>query len=195
MGTLVLKTAPTLEPVTASEAKTHMRVTISDDDTYITTLISVARKHVEHITNRALVSQTWNYYLDNFPYNSRALKMPIGGLSSVTSITYTDADAVDTVWAASNYIVDTKSIPGQIVLGYGLDWPSFVERPVNAVNIEFVAGYGSAASSVPEGIRQAILLLISHWYDNRELVTDLALRRVPETVQALLYPYRIFSFG
>lgn len=194
-GSLVLKTAPTTEPVTTAEAKTHMRVSTSDDDTYVGTLITVARKHVENIVGRALINQTWNYYLPCFPYDAGYIEIPIGNLSSVSSIKYTNSSNSETTWTASNYIVDTYNTPGRIVLAYNQTWPSFVEKPVNAVNIEFVAGYGSSAANVPEGIKHAMLLLIEHWFNNREMLTDLNMKEIPETVNALLSPYRIYDFA
>lgn len=191
---LVLQTAPTTEPVTTAEAKTHLRVTISDDDTYIGTLITVARRHVETITGRALINQTWDYFLDNFPPGDKIV-IPLPRLSSVTSVKYTDKDNVQTTFAASKYIVDTNNEPGQIVLAYGESWPTFTPRPINAVEIRFVAGYGSGAANVPEGIKQAMLLLIAHWYENREPVTDMNMKEIPETVNALLWPYRVIQFA
>ena len=193
-GSLVLKTAPTVEPITTAEAKAHMRITTSDDDTYIGTLITAARRHIENITNRALINQTWNYYLPCFPYDESYIEIPIGNLSSVTSIKYTNSLNVETTWSASTYIVDTFSTPGMIVPAYNQVWPTFVEKPVNAVNIEFVAGYGAAATAIPETIKQAMLLHVEHWFDMREMVSELNLKEVPETVTALLSPDRIHDF-
>lgn len=192
---LVLQTAPTTEPVTTAEAKTHLRVTTSDDDTYIGTLITVARRHVETITGRALINQTWDYFLDNFPPGDKIV-IPLPRLSSVTSVKYTDKDNVQTTLAASKYIVDTNNEPGQIVLAYGESWPTFTQKPINAVEIRFVAGYGSGAANVPEGIKQAMLLLIAHWYENREPVNiGNIVTEIPETINALLWPYRIMQFA
>lgn len=192
---LVLQTAPTTEPVTTAEAKTHLRVTTSDDDTYIGTLITVARRHVETITGRALINQTWDYFLDNFPPGDKIV-IPLPRLSSVTSVKYTDKDNVQTTFAASKYIVDTNNEPGQIVLAYGESWPTFTPKPINAVEIRFVAGYGSGAANVPEGIKQAMLLLIAHWYENREPVNiGNIVTEIPETINALLWPYRIMQFA
>ncbi len=192
---LVLQTAPTTEPVTTAEAKTHLRVTTSDDDTYIGTLITVARRHVETITGRALINQTWDYFLDNFPPGDKIV-IPLPRLSSVTTVKYTDKDNVQTVFSSGSYIVDTNNEPGQIVLAYGESWPTFTPRPINAVEIRFVAGYGSGAANVPEGIKQAMLLLIAHWYENREPINiGNIVTEIPETINALLWPYRIMQFA
>lgn len=190
---LVLQTAPASEPVTTAEAKSHLRVTTSDDDTYISTLVTVARNHAETITRRALINQTWDYFLNRFPCGDKIV-IPLPRLSSVTSVKYTDKDNVQSTLASNKYIVDINSEPGQVVLAYGESWPSFTPRPVNAVEIRFVAGYGSSAANVPAGIRQAMLLLVGHWYENRELVSELNLKEIPETVNALLWPYRVMGF-
>ncbi len=67
MAGLVLFTAPATEPVTTAEAKTHLRVDTSDDDTLIGTLITVARRRVENDSRHQLVTATWDYTLDRFP--------------------------------------------------------------------------------------------------------------------------------
>lgn len=190
---LVLQTAPASEPVTTAEAKSHLRVTTSDDDTYISTLVTVARNHAETITRRALINQTWDYFLNRFPCDDKIV-IPLPRLSSVTSVKYTDKDNVQSTLASNKYVVDTNGEPGQVVLAYGESWPSFTPRPVNAVEIRFVAGYGSSATNVPAGIRQAMLLLVGHWYENRELISELNLKEIPETVNALLWPYRVMGF-
>ena len=57
-----------------------------------------------------------------------------------------------------------------------------------------MAGYG-AASTVPTSIKQAMLLLIGHWYENREAMVEskfaASLTEAPYVVEALLSPHRI----
>ena len=64
---LVIATAPAAEPISTADAKLHLRVDITDDNDLIDALVKVAREHVEIITRRALITQTWDYYLDDFP--------------------------------------------------------------------------------------------------------------------------------
>ena len=114
-------------------------------------------------------------------------------LQSVTSITYYDDDGYGTVFASSDYIVDTDSTPGQIVLKNSASWPSFTPLEIGAVRIRFVCGYGLAVA-VPEQFRQAIKLLVGHWYENREAIATSGAvpKEVPLAVESLLMLDRVF---
>ena len=75
---LKINTAPTEEPVTLAEAKTHLREDLADvgNDALITILITAARLHAENVCRRAFVTQKWDLYLDAFPANSYYGVMP-----------------------------------------------------------------------------------------------------------------------
>lgn len=165
-GRLVLNT-DSGESVTTAEAKTHLNVEHSADDTYIDTLIAVARKQVENDTQRSLINTTWDLYLDTFPATIYAPRNP---LSSVTSIVYTDVDGNSDTVSSSVYTVNTYRIPGEIYEAYNQNWPTDVRGVPDAVRVRFVAGFGAAASSVPTDYKHAIKLLVAHWYANREAV-------------------------
>lgn len=165
---IVVQTAPAAEPISLLEAKAHCRVEVTDDDTLITSLIVAARQQAEVELRRYLITQTLDLYLDEFPDyddNERAIYLP--PLQSVTSISYVDTTGTTQTLAADQYIVDAMSQPARIEPAYGCYWPSIREQ-ANAVKIRFVAGYGAAGSSVPQCIRQWMLLQVGHWYANRE---------------------------
>lgn len=165
---LVLVTAPSGEPVTLAEAKAHLRVDITDDDVSIAGFIKGAREQFELDTRRALITQTWDLTLDAFPSASE-LELPLPPLASVTSITYKDVDGNVQTFPAASYVVDVSELFGRIVLKSGYTWPSTTLWAAGAVVVRFVAGYGAAAA-VPQGAKQAILLLVAYWYENREAV-------------------------
>src|SRR5688572_25610126 len=106
---LVVQTPPAAEPVTTAEAKLHLRVTDSDDDTYIGSLITAARQKLENENGLAFINQTWDLTLDAFPDLGDVIKFPIHPLSSVTSITYKDTDGTTQTWSSSMYVVDAGS--------------------------------------------------------------------------------------
>ena len=180
-------TEPTVEPVSLDEAKNHLKIDdFTDDDTLITSLITTARQWCEGFQNRAFITQTITVKLDKFPSGSKPIRLPQPPASVVTSITYIDVDGDTQTLAASVYDVDTSSEPARIALAYNQSWPS-IRGDINSVTIVFVAGYGAAAGSVPGPVKQAMLLLIGHFYEHREAVVDgVVVTKVPLAVESLL---------
>ena len=191
-GSLVLATAPAVEPVLLAEAKAQCRVEVSDDDALITALIRAAREEVERASWHALITQTWDYYLDEWPEED-TLKLPMAPLQSVTSVQYTDADGVTATLSASAYLVDTKGRPGRLRLKSGKSWPAATLAALNGVVVRFTAGFGNAGANVDPSLCQAMLLLIAHWYENRELVVQSGAvpKELPFAVASLCRSYRM----
>lgn len=187
---LLTVTEPAAEPVSRTEAKTHLREVSSDNDTYIDTLITVARRSIEILTQRALVTQTLKQVHDCFPAGP-VLSLEFPPLQSVTHVKYYDEDDTLTTLDSALYIVDTASSPGRILLRSGESWPDTRDEGL-AVEVTFVAGYGLAAA-VPAELKHAILLLVHHWYENREVVSSFAVNELPKAVEYLALPYRVWS--
>jgi len=175
MFTLVRTTAPAGAPITLSQAKAQIRVDHNDEDVLIQHYIDAATSLLDGptgILGRCLVTQSWQMVID-------ALTGPV--LLPFPDSTIDGAVFTDT--AAGTLAYDLALQDQRLLLrpssGHG--------RPVE---ITFTAGYG-AASDVPAAIRQAMLLLIGQWYDNREAVTvGAAGSPMPMAVDALLAPYR-----
>lgn len=185
---LQLKTAPDTEPVSTADAKAHLRYSDNDQDTLIDALVKAARESVEAYTGRALITQTWQLFLDEFPAGFDRLKAP---LQAVSSIKYIDTAGVEQTLAADQYKVDTAAL-GRIVPAYGVTWPS-TRAEANAVTVEFVAGYGVAATDVPADIIHAIKLLVGLWFRETDGVSfSGTAQEMPFTVKWLLDPYRVF---
>jgi uncharacterized phiE125 gp8 family phage protein len=189
-----LVTGPAVEPMTTAEAKTHLRVDFSDDDAYIDTLIVAARVALENETNRKLITQTWDLYMDRVP--SSLFAIPFGSLQSVSSIKYVDSDAAETVVSSSVYDVVTWEDPGRVVLAYSQTWPAVTLRTAGGFIVRFVCGYGDASTDIPEPLIQAMKLTIGHLYENREQVVvgqGVTVAELPAAATALAWPYRILS--
>lgn len=191
---LVIATAPATEPVSTAEAKSQLRVDVSDDDTLIGTYVTAARQWVEHLLRRALITQTWDLFLDEWPAGG-VITVPLPPLQSVSGIYYTADGSAEATWSSGNYLVDAKSEPGRVLLQRTASWPSDTLEDANGVRVRFVAGYGAAAA-VPQPIKQAILLLVGHYYENREAVVigGAIPKEVPLAAQALLSPYRVYRW-
>lgn len=192
---LTIVTPPAEEPVTLTEAKNHLRVDLTDDDSLISALIVAAREHAEAITRRAFITQTLKLSMDAFPVNNGPIYVPMPPLQSVNSLKYFNTGGVEqTLTEGTDYLVDNESEPGRITPAPDTGWPATQNRP-NAVSVEFVAGFGDA-SKVPQGIKQAILLMVGHWYENREAVTMQGNNagELPMAVDSLLMMHRIWRF-
>lgn len=173
-------------PVSLAEAKVHLRITHDDDDAYILNVIKAATNLAEIFQQRTYVQRQRIYILDDFP---AVIIIPYPPLIQVDSIQYTDTDGVLQTLAPSQYQVDIKNEPGRIVPAYGESWPS-TRGILDAITVTYIAGYGTA-DDVPAEIKQAVLLIIGHLYENRENVTDARLARIPDGAERLLWPGRI----
>jgi uncharacterized phiE125 gp8 family phage protein len=108
-------------------------------------------------------------------------------LQAVTSITIYAANDAATVLDANLFQVDTASSPARVTLKSSSVIAN--TRKLNAVAIAFTAGYGDAASDVPQAIRTAILEMIAELYSNRgDIESD-----PPAIAQAMLAPYRVLK--
>lgn len=185
-----LVTPPAATPVSLEDAKAHLRVDHSDQDSLITALIEAATGHIEDMTGRVFITQTWEMALDAFPESEVPLSpVPV---QSIESVMYDDVDGYEATIAPDSYDVDTLGTTAWLYAA-GVDgWPTALDT-YNAVRIRYVAGYGDEPESVPAAIRHAIKLLVGHWYANAELVTDKQGAPLPFGVDALVKPYRIFA--
>ena len=190
--TLKIVTPPGEEPLTLTEAKLHARAHDADDPK-TTRLIAAARKHTESFLQRALCTQTWDWFLD-YGFGRCVLELPMPPIQSVTHIKYVDDAGVLQTLDPSKYLVLGLGHEegSRVAPAYDEIWPVVRCLP-EAVQIRFVTGYG-AASAVPEDIKEAMLLIIGHLYAHREENHDFQLHEMPLGALRLLSPYRITRF-
>lgn len=172
-----VKSHPTSEPVSLKEAKKHLNIDedFVEDDGYITSLITVAREYAEGFQKKSICGYTLELLQDRF---SDPIILERGPVKSVTSVKYVRADGSEVVIPSTNYILSSD---GKV---YAKDWwPLDLLIRVDGVRVEYVTG----EEPVPLSTKQAILLLISNWYENREPITKGITSKVPFSVQALLY--------
>ena len=158
----------------------------------MTAFVSAATAWSEEWMRVALITRTYDYWLDDWP-DGREIALPMPPLQSVDGVYYYDEDDTEYTLATTDYLVDANGWPGRIVLRRDASWPSMTLRAVNGVRVRFTAGYGDAASNVPENIRHAVRMLLGHFYEHRELVVSSGAvpKELPFAVRALLAPYRM----
>lgn len=110
-----LLTAPAVEPVTTAEAKSHMRVGTTDDDTLIGNLITAVRQHTESLTRRIFVGAIWQYTLDAFPSGREPIVLPKSPLLFLKRVRYVDPNGVTQTWGDA--AMEIRVTPANIEVG------------------------------------------------------------------------------
>jgi uncharacterized phiE125 gp8 family phage protein len=171
-----LFTAPATEPISLPEAKKQVEVSefVDVHDEHLRRLITSARQLFEDRTNRQLITATWDLKLDRFPVWSgdsqnkltpEPIRIPRCPVQSVV-ITYSDSAGATQTLSTSVYKLIATREPAEVWLKFGQIWPIALFEP-DVVNVRFVAGYGALATTVPQKFKQAMLLMISDWFENR----------------------------
>ena len=190
---LSVVTPATAAPVSTVEARIQCSLDSEDTthDTLLVRLISAASDRVEDMTSRCLMPMVFDLRRDVFPYASLPLRLPLNPVTAVSAVNYYDEDDVlqtidvDALYFTPSHIATL--VPRE-VLG---SWPSVHPVRPEPVIIRLAAGYADAAS-VPHPLKAAILLLVAHWFGNREAVlTGVTATTLPLGVEDLVDPYRI----
>ena len=185
--TLVLTAPPAQEPILLADAKAQLRVDSTAEDVLIGSLMLTSRLHIEAALGLALITQSWQLTLDDFPPDA-AITLPMQPIAAVTGVQTVGADGTVSTLPPSAYLFDPGRPPR--LIRTAKNWPH-VTAAANGVVISFTAGYGPNPSDVPLPIRQAMLLLVAHWYEHRDPIEigqpDTA---IPKAVSDLLAAYR-----
>lgn len=177
--------------VSLAEFKEHVNWPSADtsQDTVMTAYIKAATENAKQFTGREFLNTTWQLLLNNFPSRIALTKSPV---SSVTSVSYYNSDNVLTTLSADEYQVVEGGEYGFAGIVFDGNIPSTYNKEQNVV-IEYVSGYGSATSNVPEAIRVAVMMQAANWFANRESEqTGTNVVQLANGVQHLLYPYKTF---
>lgn len=188
---LVLKTAPTTDPVTLVEAKAHLNVLSDLDDDLITFLIGVATEQAEEITNRQLMRSTYEMTMDILPDRFEIKKPPLHAVEKIEYI----PDGADSyaILDPSKYMVDNTVEPGVVIRRNDATYPA-ISWMVNAVRVTFTAGYADKAA-VPKSIKQWMLIRIATLFEHREeIVVGVSVTPIQNNYNDyLISKYRVIS--
>ena len=183
-------TGPALEPVDINDiAKLDLKVDNTTEDGLIAILIQAARELAEQKTQKSFITQTRVMKMDYFQ-RSGTMLLPFGPVQSIAHIKYYDSNNDIQTLSSTLYYTDFDSKIARVVIkDY---WPSTYDRP-NAVAVTYVCGYGLTGVTVPAPIRKAILLLVGHFYENRQNVivsgSPTGVVEIPFGAEVLLAPY------
>ena len=183
-------TDSTSEPITLVEAKDYCRITDSDSDSLIDSLITLARQRVELATNRKLLTSTLKLTLDKFPY--WIIPLPGGTVQSISSFTYLDKNKDSQTLSATIYDEQLNKEPAILLRKAGYSWPSLYENG-NAVVITYNVGWATK-EEIPKGLILAIKSLVLFYYNNRELNERNTLS-LPSEFDRLVFSHRVYEAG
>ena len=184
---LILIEGPELEPVSLEEAKLHLRVDGTEEDALISALISTAREFCESFTGRSLALQTFEYISETSFSINGTIKLPMPPLVELVFFKYLNTYGEEiTLTEDSGFYVVKDVEPAVLCPMPATGWPKDVALRLDAVRIRFKAGY----SEVPKSIKQAMLLLIGHFYENRQVTGQgNNENELPFSVLTLLRPF------
>ena len=182
---LELITDSLIEPIHIDELKEHLRLSHGAEDAQISHYIKAARSWLERQLSLVCIEQEWRM-TSHFIQAPSSIKIPITPLISILEVRAIVDDAgVTQAVDSTHYMIE-----------YSLDYSKVIFRNSNllhnayGVEIDFKIGYGTAADAVPAPLKQAIILLASHWFEHREQSGgDYALSDMPQ-ISALLQPYQ-----
>ena len=189
---LEIKTEPVVEPITLTEIKTHLRIAsgFTGDDDLLDVLIMTARVWAENQCRRSFVRRTYRLRMDHFPRCD--LLLPRGPVSAVTAVTAEGATVSTAI-----YETDLYDMPARLRPVFGQVWPVISTPSLNAVVVEYVAGYAPGdtsptdyAANVPSLVKAAIKLHVEAQYDRDDKLMELNLKQAA----ALLVPLEIRDF-
>jgi uncharacterized phiE125 gp8 family phage protein len=184
---LVMTSGPSLEPITLAQAKDHLRVDDTTQDTLIASLILTSRLHIEAALGLSLIQQSWRLTLNTATGASplpAAIRLPLHPVSALTSVKSISTDGTITTLPETATKLDLG--PPAFVSANSGRWPSG-----DSLTFLFTAGFGPSATDVPAPIRQALLLLVAHWYEHRDPIEiGCSETAIPHAVSSLLHPYR-----
>jgi len=177
---------PAALAVSMEAARLAARVDLEEDgtsalDSQIEQAVRTITEKAEHETGRAFISQTWRMTLDHFP---GAIRLPNAPLASIEHVKFYDAAGARQTLAPQDYEADAENEPGYAVPAPGRAWPTTGGR-INAVEVQYICGYGPDHTSVPDAIKGYILAHVQQQFSPVP-------NAKPENFERLLDRYRVY---
>lgn len=195
-------TAPSTEPVSVAEVKVQLRlddptdaVELANMNTQLAMFIGAARQYYEWRTGHTVHQTAYRYVLDEFPASLDYVVLPRAvPLIAITQVVYLNSSGTSTTWSSSEYIADTFSLPGRLVLAYNYFWPSFTAYPVAPIRIDYTAGIATTSpiTEADDDIKLPILLLVGGMWENRE--SEVIQSNLSSAVRTLALQYGVEAF-
>ncbi|WP_367847007.1 hypothetical protein [Rhodoferax sp. WC2427] len=180
-------------PLTLLEMRTHLKLDDPDQvnelDALILARCGAACDFAQHHTQQAIGKQTLELALSCFP--AWELPLPFSPVTSLASIKYVDAAGVVQTCGLNSYALNDYGRQHQAIPGYGTIWP-ITRAQWDAVKVQYECGY--TAATLPDAIRSALLLILTHLHENNQAVSTLKLEEIPLGAVDLLNTEKVWGF-
>lgn len=177
-------TPPSRIAVELVDVKKHLEIHHELDDTQLRMILEAATQRAQRALGRQLITASLRLTLDAFPGRGCYLRIPFPPLQSISSINYYDQAGDAQTVDLADVVVSSEREPAVLSLLTTGNWPT--TRPArSSVWIDYVAGYGTDASTVPEMIRMGILQVIGHWKDHQSEIADAPHFEMPKSADSI----------
>ncbi len=149
--------------------------------------LQAATELVEDYTGRSLLNKSYRLDSDSFAI-CELKRNPVTAITSVKY--YASGDSALTTLDDSSYRLDNTSLPSKIIFTPNLDFPDIEDRS-DAVQVEFVAGYGDKSSDVDPSLKLAVLQFAHQCYEQRVPVGDVKMMQLPFSLRHILRAKRV----
>ncbi|MEM7176571.1 MAG: hypothetical protein AAF503_02600 [Pseudomonadota bacterium] len=181
--------APAASPVSLGELSSHLRLNFGFadsgvEDALLQLYLDNATRAIEQRLGQALILRAFRLETACWDRDGR-FAMPIGPVAALTGVSLISANATVAI-----DVGDLSLAPGatrQVLSGASGGVLPLIPHGGKA-EILFEAGYGLAGSTVPGEIRQAVLILAGHLYQNREGDNDATF---PAMVSSLIASHHV----
>lgn len=184
--TMFLVTPPALEPVTIADARTFLRISTDSEDDILRRILKSAREIIEAETGLAIIDQTWRLRVDRWPRSGRLalFKYPAKAVTAVVAYR-PDGSAIS--MEPEEFMLQHGRRPQRVYMAQYPDAQTFC-----GLEVDFIAGFGETGVEVPDALKQAILTLTAHLYENRSAL-DAPKAVLPTMVDQMVDSWRNIS--
>ena len=153
------------EIITLGDVKNYVRIDSDDDNAIITNMITQARIWCENYISRDIVPKNRTYYMDS---TSGLFDLPFAPVATIESVTVEGEAATYTEYGLDDLSIELNG------------------GPSNNVKIT------STTAGLNDGlIKQALLQMVSNYYDNRaDFEIGKAVNEIPTNVKSILSGYK-----
>lgn len=186
--------------LTLTDIKTQLRIDDTDSDALLDIYLEAAIDLVERETTRALRDNVYEWRLDQWPSCGAMLKLPIAPVRDVLTVTYVDADEAEQSVDVALWDWERSSTGADLWFSTDFDFPT-IGRERGGLRIGFEAGSdadlgtgseGDADLVVPPLAKPCLLLIIAHWFQNREDASEQELKEIPMGSRRLIQRLRVY---